>query len=79
MRLFPRMIKTLMASGEIVFDDFITVNQRSVVKATFDLSQCPIEFAGDIIRILEKCKMNLYKDIKCDSNMPAKNAGLRLK
>lgn len=64
MRLFaPRMTPALTDSGNLVMNGFITVNNKPVVKATFDLSQCPQELVADMIRILELSAMKLKKAI----------------
>lgn len=45
----------------IVCNSFISVNGKPVIRAIFDLSQCPIEFISDMIHIIEKSRMNLSR------------------
>lgn len=49
--------------AEVVYDSFISVNGKPTVKATFDLSQCPIELVADMIRIIERSGMKLFRNI----------------
>lgn len=48
---------------EIVYNSFIEVNGKSVVKATFDLSNCPAELINDMVRILERSGLKLCKAV----------------
>ncbi len=49
--------------SEIVYDSFISVNGEPLVKATFDLSRCPIDLVSDMVRILEKSGMKLFRNV----------------
>jgi len=48
---------------EIVYNSFIEVNGKPVVKATFDLSNCPAELINDMVRILERSGMKLCRSV----------------
>jgi len=63
--VFPISDHSLMVYGkpEIVYNSFIEVNGKPVVKATFDLSNCPMELINDMVRILEHSGMKLCRNV----------------